>query len=197
MRVNFAGEAADDHGGPYREAIAHICGELQSDVLPLFISCPNGVHGLGNNRDAFVPNPSACAPQHMEWYCFVGQLLALALRQRETQLNMTLPSVVWKQLAAQPMDGDDLSGFDAMSRQSLDKLRFIDQEGIDADLFGEILRDSSPHAVSGVTRLANLAVVLALAAMYRPGHALESLDSFGSSYLVPRLRILPTHPVRS
>lgn len=75
----------------------------------------------------------------MEWLCFVGQLLGLALRQRETQLNMTLPSVVWKQLAAQPLDADDLSGFDAMCRQSLDKLRYIDQEGVDAELFSDII----------------------------------------------------------
>eukprot|EP00965_Chrysotila_dentata_P004701 153209-Pleurochrysis_carterae.AAC.2 len=62
-RVNFVGEAADDHGGPYREAIAHICTELQSDCLPLFIRCPNGVHGVGTNRDAYLPSPSATSPQ--------------------------------------------------------------------------------------------------------------------------------------
>jgi len=139
FRVNFVGEAADDHGGPYREAIAHICGELQTDVLPLFISSPNAVHGVGENRDAVVPNPSACAPLHLEWYFFVGQMLGLALRQRETQLNLTLPSMFWKQLVGQPMGADDLSGFDAMCRQSLDKLRFIEREGVDADLFSDII----------------------------------------------------------
>ena len=139
FRVNFVGEAADDHGGPYRESIACVCGELQSDVLPLFIKCPNGVHGLGDNRDAVVPNPSGGGALHMEWFCFVGQLLGLALRQRETQLNLTLPSVVWKQLVAQPMDADDLSHFDAMCRQSLDKLRCIDQEGVDEAVFADII----------------------------------------------------------
>jgi len=148
FRVNFTGEAADDHGGPYREAIAHICGELQSDVLPLFIPSPNGVHRIGDNRDTFVPNPSAGASQHMEWLCFVGQMLGLALRQRETQLNLSLPSVTWKQLVAQPMDADDLSGFDAMCRQSLDKLRFIDQEGVDADLFGDIIFETFTSQLS-------------------------------------------------
>eukprot|EP00966_Prymnesium_polylepis_P252213 5830892-Prymnesium_polylepis.1 len=84
----------------------------------------------------------------MEWLCFVGQMLGLALRQRETQLNLSLPSVTWKQLVAQPMDADDLSGFDAMCRQSLDKLRFIDQEGVDADLFGDIIFETFTSQLS-------------------------------------------------
>jgi hypothetical protein len=62
-RVNFVGEASDDHGGPYREAICHLCTELQSEQLPLFIRCPNGQHAVGNGRDAYLPNPSATAPQ--------------------------------------------------------------------------------------------------------------------------------------
>ena len=37
FRVNLVGEAADDHGGPYREALAEISREVQSSALPLFI----------------------------------------------------------------------------------------------------------------------------------------------------------------
>lgn len=62
-RVNFVGEASDDHGGPYREAICHLCTELQSEQLPLLIRCPNAQHAVGNGREAFLPNPSATGPQ--------------------------------------------------------------------------------------------------------------------------------------
>ena len=139
FRCNLAGESADDHGGPYREALAHICTELQSDALPLFIRTPNGKNGVGEHRDAYVPNPSAGTVLHMEWYYFLGQLLGLALRQKETQLGLSLPSVVWKQLVAEPMEGSDLAKFDAMCKQSLDKLRHIDREGVDAEIFRDVI----------------------------------------------------------
>ena len=133
------GESADDHGGPYREVMVEITNELQSDALPLFIRCPNGVNGVGEYRDAFVPNPSAASNVHMDRFYFLGQLLGLALRQKETQLGLTLPSAVWKQLVAEPMDASDLEAFDAMSKQSIDKLRHIDKEGIDAESFADVI----------------------------------------------------------
>ena len=39
--------------------------------------------------------------QHMDWLCFVGQLLGLALRQKDTQLSLSLPPLIWKQLVDQ------------------------------------------------------------------------------------------------
>ena len=103
FKVALVGESADDHGGPYREVMVEVVNELQSDALPLFIRCPNGVNGVGEHRDAFVPNPSAASNVHMDWFYFLGQLLGLALRQKETQLGLTLPSAVWKQLVAEPV----------------------------------------------------------------------------------------------
>ena len=41
FRVALVGESADDHGGPYRDALADVVSELQSNVLPLFIRCPS------------------------------------------------------------------------------------------------------------------------------------------------------------
>ena len=108
FRVNFVGEAADDHGGPYREAITQICGELQSGQLPLLLRCPNGRHGVGAGRDVYLPRPAASSARELGWFRFVGQLLGLALRQKETQLPLNLPSLVWKQLVSQPLDESDL-----------------------------------------------------------------------------------------
>ena len=64
-----------------------------------------------------MPSPSALSPRELEWLCFVGQLLGMSLRQKETQLSLSLPSMVWKQLVAQPMDAADLSSFDDLARQ--------------------------------------------------------------------------------
>ena len=41
FRVNFSGEGSDDYGGPYREVFGHVCEELESGLLPLFIPIPN------------------------------------------------------------------------------------------------------------------------------------------------------------
>jgi hypothetical protein len=156
FKANFSGEAADDHGGPYREAIAAICAELQSEALPLFLRSPNGVNGVGECRDAFVPNPSATSPLEMEWYYFVGRLLALSLRQRETQLGLSLPSVVWKQLVAEPLDSSDLAAFDAMCKQSLDKLRRIADEGVDAEMFADVIFETFTTQLSDGTEVSVL-----------------------------------------
>ena len=55
FKVKFAGEAADDYGGPYREVFTRLCSELENEaVLPLLMPTPNGQQGLGSNRDRFV-----------------------------------------------------------------------------------------------------------------------------------------------
>ena len=56
------GEAADDHGGPYREVLSLVCAELQSDALGLLLPSPNKVHGASRGQEAWVPAPSALAP---------------------------------------------------------------------------------------------------------------------------------------
>ena len=129
-----------------------MCAELQSDTLPLFVPSPNKVHAASRGRDAWVPSPSALSPQHLEWLCFVGQLMGMSLRQKETQLTLSLPSVTWKQLVTQPMDASDLSSFDLIARQSLVKLRDIDKEGIDADTFGDVIFVKMSAVFSSVPR---------------------------------------------
>ena len=53
----FAGERAQDAGGPYRECWAAICQELMSPALPMLCQCPNGSQQVGLFRDTWVLNP--------------------------------------------------------------------------------------------------------------------------------------------
>ncbi|OII74634.1 large protein with a SPRY domain and HECT domain [Cryptosporidium ubiquitum] len=55
--VIYEGEGGIDAGGIYRDLLSHICLELQSNRLPLFVVCPNS-YGCGENQYFFVPNPS-------------------------------------------------------------------------------------------------------------------------------------------
>merc|ERR1712023_30283 len=102
--------------------------------------CPNGQHGLGGtNRESFIPTPSVSSPLHMRWYFFVGQLIGLALRQRETQLAFNFTSALWKPLADEPTTEEDLAAFDSMCQTCLQKLRHIDREGVDEDVFADVI----------------------------------------------------------
>ena len=157
FKTSLAGESADDHGGPYREAIAAVSAELMSDALPLFIRSPNGKNSVGDGRDKFVPNPSATDPNVMEWFYFLGSLLGLALRQKETQLGLSIPSVLWKHLVASDMDANDHDAFDHMCKQSLDKLRNITDEGItDAATFESMIFETFTTQLSDGSEVALL-----------------------------------------
>jgi len=143
FKVRFAGEGADDHGGPYREVFTIMCGELQNpQVLPLMLLSPNGQHNHGSNRDRSVMDPAATTPELLRWYEFLGQLTAIALLQKETVLSLNLCSVVWKQLVQQPAYKSDLAGFDEMVMQSLEKIEHIEDEGIDEELFADLIFES-------------------------------------------------------
>lgn len=50
-KVNFIGLNAQDAGGPYRELMDRLCGELETPVVPLFVQCPNNRGQSGLNRE--------------------------------------------------------------------------------------------------------------------------------------------------
>ena len=54
-----------------------------------------------------------------------------------------MPSTVWKQLVDEPMHADDLAGLDEHCRTSLEKLRRIDEEGVDATTFEDVIVDTT------------------------------------------------------
>lgn len=55
--VTYLGEGGQDAGGLFRDSISHVCSDLQSPYVPLFMPCPNS-RGFGDNQDKWVPIPS-------------------------------------------------------------------------------------------------------------------------------------------
>ena len=53
-------------------------------------------------------------------------------------------------------DAHDLAAFDAMCKQSLDKLRHIDAEGIDAESFGDVIFETFTTQLSDGSEVALL-----------------------------------------
>lgn len=140
FKVKFAGEAADDYGGPYREVFTVLASELENEaVLPLLQLSPNGKHNLGSNRDRFILNPGASSAESLQYFELVGMMFAFALMQKETVLTLSLCSVVWKQLVQEPLDTQDLAGFDESVMNSLEQIEHIDREGVDEDLFSDLI----------------------------------------------------------
>jgi len=83
FKVKFVGEASDDYGGPYREAITNCCAELQSKASPLLVLSPNGQAGLGSNRASWCLRPTASSPEQLQQCGFLGQLMGCALLQTQ------------------------------------------------------------------------------------------------------------------
>lgn len=111
-RVKFAGEGAIDEGGPYLESISAMCCELLSPTLPLFIPAPNNRAKAPEGADLFVPNPAATSTYEIALFELVGRLMGVALRTR-TPMGLSLASLVWRRLVADPVVMADLSSADA------------------------------------------------------------------------------------
>ena len=103
FKVKFLGEASDDYGGPFREAITNMCAELQHHPprvkAPLFILTPNGQTGQGNNRSAYTVHPQTSGK--LGYFAFFGKLLGCSLLQRELNLDLELSDNVWKRIAGE------------------------------------------------------------------------------------------------
>ncbi|KAJ2946601.1 hypothetical protein O0L34_g12657 [Tuta absoluta] len=110
-KVKFVGESVDDCGGGYSESIAEMCEELQNGSLPLLMATPNGRGDAGASRDAFLLNPVANTPLHLNCFRFLGVLMGIAIRTG-SPLSLSLAEGVWRQLAGQPLRPQDLAEVD-------------------------------------------------------------------------------------
>lgn len=133
FQVNFLGEGAIDAGGPYNEVMSAVCEELQSPYLPLLVQCANGIHNLGNNRDAWLPSPCS-KPHHLSMFLFLGKLLGVAIRTN-LPLNLSLAPFFWKRLIFDPLTSLDIKSFDECLYQTLDVHRHLEEQGINSDNF--------------------------------------------------------------
>ncbi|CUE95151.1 Hypothetical protein, putative [Bodo saltans] len=95
--VSFAGEGADDVGGPYREALSEVSAELLNSSLALFVPSSNQTSGQGPYQDRFTVNPSLSSPLSLNLYTFLGRLMGGCLRSGEV-LPLSLPPTFWIRL---------------------------------------------------------------------------------------------------
>eukprot|EP00760_Papus_ankaliazontas_P010189 PhM_4_TR14220/c0_g1_i1/m.66571/K10594/HERC1; E3 ubiquitin-protein ligase HERC1 len=132
--VVFAGEGAEDVGGPFREHIAEMCNELMSAALPLFVPTPNNRYNTGTFRECYFPSQRCTSSLHMSYYHFLGQLMGGAMRSNEP-LGLYLPSMFWKRIVRQPVTTHDLEAVDRMCLQCVEHVRNIEKEGVTHEAF--------------------------------------------------------------
>lgn len=137
FRVVMKGQYSDDYGGPYREALDEACKELQSEILPLFIPCPNNRESIGQNQDKWIPNRSATTWQHMRMFEFLGMLMGLAIRSKSL-LCLDLPSIIWKQLVNETPSESDVTAIDLLGFKILSLLNDLTDD-ISDDAFNDYI----------------------------------------------------------
>jgi len=98
--VKFIGEGIIDQGGGFRDSLAEMAEELCpaspdiKECLNFFIKTPNQKNGIGDHRDAYIPNPS-CKDYHI--YTWLGKIIGSAFRTDET-FPLAFPPFIWKLL---------------------------------------------------------------------------------------------------
>lgn len=148
--VIYEGEGGIDAGGIYRDLLSHVCFELQSEKLPLFVICPNS-NGYGEDKFYFVPNPSlgknmyinlqslindkgdnlsrnfACCKESIydSLYTFVGRLMGISIRT-QIPLNLDIPTIIWKLILGEDILLKDLKQIDWYSVKFYEKLKHIE-----------------------------------------------------------------------
>jgi len=137
-QIQYEGEGGQDAGGLFRDSMTHICSELQSKHLPLFIPCPNSHTKFGDNQEKFVPNPSSKSSLHLSMFSFIGKLMGFAIRGGN-MLNLDFPSIVWKPLVGQSILRADLHAIDSLALDVLNKVEKSESQNITAESFQEII----------------------------------------------------------
>ncbi|KAF4797115.1 E3 ubiquitin-protein ligase HECTD3 [Turdus rufiventris] len=138
---DFITEGIIDDGGGFRDSLSDVSEELcpsSSDVpvpLPFFVRTSNQANSSSDARDMYVPNPSCKDFPKYEW---IGQLMGAALRSKEF-LVLSLPALVWKQLAGEEISWNkDFATVDSELVKLLEVLERVDKEGFEF-MFGREL----------------------------------------------------------
>ena len=122
-------EAAIDGGGPSREYFELVCEEVVSKTK-LFIPSPNGVHGVGEEREKLVPNPNAVSKTDMSNFFKVGLFIGFSLLSKQC-INLSLPSIFWRYLLGRDIEWKDLKTIDLNIVHCIDRIMRMSPDDIE------------------------------------------------------------------
>ena len=127
FRVTIEGVAASDFTANYREFFTRISMELRTGVIPLFTHSKNGINEVGIYQDAVVPNPSFMAAfNNLPLYRFLGNLIGVSIRTKVSFQDLCLPSIIWRSIAGEKLNLQDIEHIDIFSYIIIEKLYNLD-----------------------------------------------------------------------
>ena len=103
-------------------------------VPELFVRCPNGVIGVGLNREKYVIKALSQSEEHLQMFRFLGQLMGVALRS-SVFLSLDLPSLFWKSFVGETLTLKDLEEIDKTTVELITQLSDCESEEQFLDLF--------------------------------------------------------------
>lgn len=121
----FAGERAQDAGGPFREVWSAMIEDLVSPrgYLPLVRPSPNAIDNTGIRSEAFIINPDASiSPVQLNMLVFLGKLMGCAMRSKNF-LDITLAPFVWQLIAHEDVIFEDVRSIDVTIVKHVERLR--------------------------------------------------------------------------
>ena len=137
FQINFDGESGIDAGGIFREGMSRMIEDLFCEQFSLLSLCPNGKHSVHMNTEKFLPNPVHRGPIEILMFEFIGRLMGTSLRAKLC-LPFEFPSIIWKRLAGDEVNDDDLLAIDAISFRQITDIMNCEKDGItDDDMFEE------------------------------------------------------------
>ena len=145
LNVEFLGENVEGTAGPWRQFLGDVVRELQavdgSQVLRLFVPCPNAQQENGENRDKFVLAPSATSAAALAQLRILGRLIGLALRT-SALVSVDWPSFIWKPLVGEPLTREDLRQIDSGAVNTMELLEALDATGFESmpDMQWDVVR---------------------------------------------------------
>ncbi|XP_060173534.1 E3 ubiquitin-protein ligase UPL5-like [Lycium barbarum] len=112
--------------GVLREWFFLVCRAIFNPQNALFVACPN-------DRRRFIPNPaSKVEPLHLEYFCFSGRMIALALMHK-IQIGVVFDRVFFLQLAGEKISLEDIRDADPYLYSSCKQILEMDPEMVDQD----------------------------------------------------------------
>ena len=141
-KAQFTGEGAEDAGGPYNESIAEMCEELlcndPQSPAALFGLTPNGQNKEGDFQDLYVLRKSRPEANNLNFYRFLGVLMAVAIRTK-SPLRLFLAPLFWKRLLQINITEEDLMSVDKSFVSTHHYILNIDKYGINDEESFELL----------------------------------------------------------
>jgi len=140
INISYVDESGIDQGGLYRDWLDEMATELMSTNLPLFMQTPNGRNNAGEDRQAWLLNPTPLTNASRRMLHFLGKMMGVCIRRGDV-IPMSLSRMTWKLFVNDAPTVQDLALTDVAAAESVKQLMDVSQLGVGPDDFEFVFGD--------------------------------------------------------